>query len=116
MLARIAKCEGCHALFFTCRLETHIVFYYFLVCMHVHAYLYTILFEMFLDVYIYILIYIYISIYYIYLFFFWVLCSFFLWPYLPKRSACEFSILHQKDMARDAHCKLMMVPLMLALP
>ena len=68
MLARIAKCEGCHALFFTCRLETHIVFYYFLVCMHVHAYLYTILFEMFLDVYIYILIYIYIYILYILIF------------------------------------------------
>ena len=58
-------------------------------------------------------IYIYI---YIYLFLFWVLCSIFLWPYLTKRSACEFSILHQKDMARDAHCKLVMVPFMLALP
>ena len=76
MFARIAKCEGCHALCFTCRLETHIVFYYFLVCMNVHAYMYTILFEIFLDFYIY--IYIYISVYiYIYLFLFWVLCSIF---------------------------------------
>ena len=114
MFARIAKCEGCHALFFTCRLETHIVFYYFLVCMNVHAYMYTILFEIFLDFYIYIYIYLYIS---IYTYFYFGYCAqFFLWPYLPKPSACEFSILHQKDMARDAHCKLMMVPLMLALP
>ena len=114
MLARLPNAKSVMPYFLLVDWKHALYFYYFLVCMNVHAYMYTILFEIFLDFYIYISIYMYISIYI--LIFFGYCAQFFLWPYLPKRSACEFSILHQKDKARDAHCKLMMVPLMLALP
>ena len=107
MLACIVKCEGCHhTLFFACRLETRIVFYFIYACACLYVqYLICTMMYFYFHTYFFCITYIYIYIFalhiYIYIFFFsnfyfWVLCSIFLFGHTCRNDQLVNSISYVK--------------------